>query len=73
MVEGYMVDETIGFVTEYLQDFRHVRQRIWDADEEEGVYGEALEGAALLEICHFATVVCNWFSVACDTCNCKFA
>jgi hypothetical protein len=27
----------------------------------------------LLEICHFATVVCNWFSVACDTCNCKFA
>ncbi len=28
---------------------------------------------SLLEICHFATVVCNWFSVACDTCNCKFA
>jgi hypothetical protein len=46
MAEGYMVDETIGFVTEYLQDFRHVRQRIWDADEEEGVYGEVLEGAA---------------------------
>jgi hypothetical protein len=20
----------------------------------------------------FATVVCNWNSVACDTCNCKF-
>ncbi len=27
----------------------------------------------LLEICHFATVLCNCFSVACDTCNCKFA
>ncbi len=24
---------------------------------------------ALLEICHFATVLCNWFLVACDTCN----
>ncbi len=24
---------------------------------------------SLLEICHFATVVCNWFSVACDICN----
>jgi hypothetical protein len=46
MAEGYMVDETIGFVTKYLQNFRHVRQRIWDADEKEGVYGEVLEGAA---------------------------
>jgi len=27
----------------------------------------------LLEIWHFATVLCNWFSVACDTCNWKFA
>jgi hypothetical protein len=41
-----ILDETIGFVTEYLQDFRHVRHRIWDADEEEGVYGEVVEGAA---------------------------
>ncbi len=24
---------------------------------------------SLLEIWHFATVLCNWFSVACDTCN----
>jgi hypothetical protein len=46
MAEGYILDETIGFVTEYLQDFRHVRHRIWDADEEEGVYGEVVEGAA---------------------------
>ncbi len=28
---------------------------------------------ALLEIWHFATVLCNWFPVACDTCNWKFA
>ncbi len=36
----------LTFVTEYLQDFCHVRHRIWDADEEEGVYGEVVEGAA---------------------------
>jgi hypothetical protein len=28
---------------------------------------------SLLEIRHFATVLCNWFPVACDTCNWKFA
>jgi len=27
----------------------------------------------LLEICHFATVSCKWFSVASNTCNWKFA
>jgi hypothetical protein len=27
---------------------------------------------SLLEILGFATVACNWNSVACDTCNCKF-
>ncbi len=26
MAEGYLYDETIGFVTEYMQDFSHVRQ-----------------------------------------------
>ena len=44
MVEGYILDETIGFVTEYLQDFRHVRHRIWDADEEEGVMVKLWKG-----------------------------
>jgi hypothetical protein len=46
MAEGYILDETIGFVTEYLQDFCHVRRRTWDANEEEWVYGEVVEGAA---------------------------
>ncbi len=46
MAEGYILDKTIGFVTKYLQDFCHVRRNIWDVDEEEGVYGEVMEGAA---------------------------
>jgi hypothetical protein len=28
---------------------------------------------SLVEIWHFATVLCNWFPIACDTCNWKFA
>ncbi|CAM6039743.1 unnamed protein product [Sphagnum compactum] len=43
MAEGYIYDETIGFVIEYMQEFKHVRRRIWDAYEEEGVCGEVLE------------------------------
>ncbi len=45
MAKGYFLDETIGFVIEYLQDFHHVRRKIQDAYEEEGVYGEVVEGA----------------------------
>jgi len=43
MVEGYVLEETLGFVTKYLQEFEHVSRRVWDA-EEEGVFGEVLEG-----------------------------
>jgi hypothetical protein len=45
MVEGYILDKIIGFVIKYLQDFRHVRCEISDADEEEGVCGEVVERA----------------------------
>ncbi len=47
MVEGYILDETMGFVIEYLQEFQHVSKRFWDVEEveEEGVVREVLEGA----------------------------
>jgi hypothetical protein len=45
MALGYVLDETLGFVTKYMQMCTHVRRRVWDADEEEGVYGEVLEGS----------------------------
>ncbi len=44
MVERYVLDETMGFVTKYLQEFQHVSIKIWEV-EEEGVVGEVLEGA----------------------------
>jgi hypothetical protein len=45
MAEGYLKDEYLGFVTEYLQRFDVVHRRVWDAEEEYGDAGEVLEGA----------------------------
>jgi hypothetical protein len=45
MAEGYVKEECIGFVTEYLQRFDVVHRRVWDANEEYGDVEEALEGA----------------------------
>jgi hypothetical protein len=45
MAEGYLKDECIGFITEYLQRFDIVQRRVWDADEEYGDVEEVLEGA----------------------------
>ncbi len=45
MASRYVLDETLGFVTEYMQMFTQVRRRLWDANEEERVYGEVLEGS----------------------------
>jgi hypothetical protein len=47
MAEGYFYDETIGFVTKYMQDSLNVRHQIWDGNEEEGVCSEVLEGARI--------------------------
>jgi hypothetical protein len=45
MVEGYLKDECIGFITEYLQRFDIVQRRVWDIYEEYGDTEEVLEGA----------------------------
>jgi hypothetical protein len=45
-LKGYVLDEIMGFVTKYLQEFQHVSRKKWDAKEEEGVVGELLEGVA---------------------------
>ncbi len=43
MVEGYMLDKILGFVTYYLHEFEHVLKRVWDA-KEKGVFGKVLKG-----------------------------
>ena len=44
MAEGYLKDECIGFIMEYLQSFKVTNRRIWDADEEYGDAEEVLQG-----------------------------
>jgi hypothetical protein len=48
MAEGYLKDECLGFVTEYLQRFDVVHRRVWDAEEEYGDAEEVLEGVGKL-------------------------
>jgi hypothetical protein len=45
MGEGYLKDECLGLVTEYLQKFDVVHRRVWDPEEEYGDAKEVLEGA----------------------------
>jgi hypothetical protein len=39
MAEGYAMEESMGFLMEYMQDFKLVSRRMWDIKEEEGVGG----------------------------------
>ena len=50
MAEGYIVDESMGFMTEYMQAFEAVETRVWDSNEEEGVAGEVLEGGRTISV-----------------------
>ncbi len=43
MAKRYILNETMGFVTKYLQEFQDVSRRIWDSNEE-GVARKVLEG-----------------------------
>ena len=50
MAEGYVQEECLGFVMEYLQRFDVVEQRVWDADEEYGDAEEVLKSSTKLYI-----------------------
>lgn len=43
MAKGYVRDDCLGFITEYLQRFDVMKEQVWDVDEEEGDAGEVLE------------------------------
>jgi len=45
MVEGYLKDKCIGFITEYLKSFEYMQRHVWDKDEEYGDAKEVLQGA----------------------------
>jgi hypothetical protein len=46
MATRYLMDETLGLITKYMDQFQPSKKQIWDSDKEEGVCGEVLEGAS---------------------------
>ena len=44
MASGYMIDESLGFCTEYFQPYEHSKSRVWDPKEELKDSGERLFG-----------------------------
>ncbi len=46
MAKGYVRDECLSFIIEYLQRFDVVKRKIWDVNEE-GDVGEVLKGAGI--------------------------
>ena len=46
MALGFIKDETLGYLTEYMAGVEGVTTRVWDSEEEEGVIGEVLEGGS---------------------------
>jgi Domain of unknown function (DUF4218) len=45
MAEGYLIDESIGFLSEYMIDRKKTGKRTWDLEEDPGVAGIVFEGA----------------------------
>jgi hypothetical protein len=47
MAEGYVMEETLGFCTEYMSRFSATRRCVWDDHEEPGLFDEELEGRGI--------------------------
>jgi len=45
MAYGFMREESIGFMSEYLSEYNATTKRAWDDEEEPAMYDEILEGA----------------------------
>jgi len=44
MVEGYTMEEAIGFCKEYMQNFKTIKRRVWDDFEDQKLYDEVPKG-----------------------------
>jgi hypothetical protein len=52
----YIAKETLGYLTKYMSLYGPVTTRMWDADEEMGLYSEVLEGASRRLKCSAAKI-----------------
>jgi len=50
MALGYICNEALGFVIEYLVLYLHTRHQIWDVNEEEANLGENLSGNGMVKM-----------------------
>ena len=44
IAQGYQIEESLGFVTEYMKDYNLTTRRVWDNEEEPTMVDEILEG-----------------------------
>jgi len=44
IAQGYQVEEALGFITEYMADYRPTSRRVWDDKEDPTMTDEILEG-----------------------------
>jgi len=42
IVEGYRLEDTLGFCTEYMKQYKVTTQRVWDATEDATMNDEVL-------------------------------
>jgi hypothetical protein len=40
MVEGYIMEEAIGFCTKYMKNFKIIERQVWDDYEDQNMYDE---------------------------------
>jgi hypothetical protein len=45
MAEGFAMDDTLGFCTEYMTRFTPTSRRVWDSREDQSMYDEVMEGS----------------------------
>jgi hypothetical protein len=45
MAEGYVMSETLGYCTEYMQRFTGTTRRVWDEKEEQFMNDEVVQGS----------------------------
>ncbi len=46
MAKKYAMEMFMGFLIKYIQDFRIMTRRVWDAKGKKGASGEVLEGVS---------------------------
>ena len=50
MAEEYVMEDTLGFCTEYMSRFTAIRRRVWDDKEEHGLFDEEFEGGGVKHV-----------------------